>query len=437
MIIDNKTSRLLWHLLLCLLFVPVLQQLFHWHDFDALEGYNKQSSSDPSWTWAGWNATVYQKDKEQYRLENFGYRPALIRLNNQLDYSLFKYSNVDNVVIGKKNYLFGSDYIKAYTGQNFVGVATVEAKIQRFKRIQDTLDQMGKHLVMVVTPNKADFFENYLPSSAYEKGRQASTNYKAYLAAMQKFSIHHIDFNHFFSAAKDTLAYPAFPKTGVHLTPYATAVFTDTLIRYFEHHLQQDLPDFRIANMQWTDSASFDETDAENALNLILELTPKRFMRLQPSFNYRQKYQPNVLAIGDSFYWNFLALRSDKYLFHQHRFLYYNKEAFPGGPVNQLDLGEEIDRAEVILLVNSAFNLWRFCFDFDLDLYIHFFGDELRSQPLLFDQIVQEKIMTAQKNLEWMHYIRSQMKAGETEEQVVYNNVAYLLRKKLDRLHPK
>ena len=67
----------------------------------------------------------------------------------------------------------------------------------------------------------------------------------------------------------------------------------------------------------------------------------------------------------------------------------------------------------------------------------HFFGDELRSQPLLFDQIVQEKIMAAQKNLEWMHYIRSQMKAGETEEQVVYNNVAYLLRKKLDRLHPK
>ena len=66
MIIDNKTSSFLWHLILCLLFVPVLQQLFHWHDFDALAGYEKQSSSDPSWTWAAWNATAYQKDKEQF-----------------------------------------------------------------------------------------------------------------------------------------------------------------------------------------------------------------------------------------------------------------------------------------------------------------------------------------------------------------------------------
>jgi hypothetical protein len=431
---QNKTYGYLWHVLIGLMFVPMLQQSFQWLQFDPLNGYDNEQTQESNWSWKDWISTNYQRNKEQYRVQNLGFRAPLIRFQNQLDYSLFNYSNVDNVVIGKDDYLFGSDYVKAYTGQNFVGLATVNAKVNRFKRIQDTLDQLGKHLVLLITPNKADYFEAFLPASYRTDGRQPTTNYRTYVKAMQQHALHLVDLQRFFCAARDTLAYAAFPKTGVHLTPYGTAVFTDTLIRYLEQQLKQDLPDFSY-ELQWTDSSKMDETDAEDALNLMIDLRPNRFMNLQARFNYRNKYQPNVLAIGDSFYWNFLALRSDKYLFHHHRFLYYNKEAYPGGDVKNLNLAQEIERAEVILIVNSAFNLWRFGFDFDLDLYLHFFGEELKNNAALFDQIVQEKIISAKKNPEWMRYIRTQTKNGKGEEQVIYENVAYLLRKKLDHLH--
>src|SRR5262245_14851120 len=56
----------------------------------------------------------YQQKVNAYLDVNTGFRPWFIRLDNQLNYSLFK-DGSNGVVIGKDNHLFFDYYIAAYT----------------------------------------------------------------------------------------------------------------------------------------------------------------------------------------------------------------------------------------------------------------------------------------------------------------------------------
>lgn len=430
----NQTiSKILFYSILILLFLPMIQEEYRWVKVNALEGYDPIMPKDSALTAKTWLTGSYQVAKENYRERFFGFRNWGIRLNNQMKYSLFEASEVDNIVIGKNNYLYGVDYVQAYRGDDFVGEDVIQIKLERFKRLQDTLSKLGKHLFVIVTPNKADYFSEFLPNEQQKNIRETKTNYAYYIKGFKEQKINHIDINQWFMDLKPKVEYPLFSQTGIHLTDYGSALFSDTLIGYVEGALNKDLPDFTWSNIALSAVAKDDDNDAEEALNLMFRLPYYKLPYLKVNIDDTNKYKPTSLAIGDSFYWRFVHWKGLIKVFNNGAFWYYNREVYPSSQsVRTLDIGKEIEDKEVIFIINSAFNLWRFGFGFDLDLYKHFFPKEILEDKELLEILVQERMVTARKDKKWMATLKQRAKETNVPfEEVLYDNITFVVKQKL------
>ncbi|WP_264793032.1 alginate O-acetyltransferase AlgX-related protein [Aureispira anguillae] len=413
----------------------MIQEEYHWVNVGELDGYDPSVTEAAVMSVDNWLSGAYQVTKEGYRDRFFGFRNWTIRLNNQVKYNLYKASEADNIVVGKDHYLYGIDYIDAYRGEDFVGENVVKAKVRRFKQLQDTLSKLGKHLFFVITPNKADYFDAFLPTIYQGDRTGISTNYDSYIKHLKAENVNHIDVNEWFVNIKDTVSYPLFPQTGIHMTHYGSALFADSLIRYIEGLTQQDLPNFSWSKVALSSEALEADADAEKALNLIFKLPYFELPYPSVHIDQKGKYKPTALTIGDSFYWTFVSWGGLTDVFDDGQFWYYNREQHPGQrDVKTLDLEQEIKDKELIFIVNSAFNLWRFGFGFDLDLYKHFFGDEILKDEALLDLIVQERMKTALKDKAWMKSLRAHaLETGQEFEKVLYDNITYVVKKKLEK----
>ena len=69
------------------------------------------------------------------------------------------------------------------------------------------------------------------------------------------------------------------------------------------------------------------------------------------------KIKPNVLTIGDSYYWNLIGLGLNTYVFRNNAFWYYNKIAYvapyPERPVEQSEVLAEIKKQDIIILLQT------------------------------------------------------------------------------------
>jgi hypothetical protein len=96
--------------------------------------------------------------------DRVGFRPWLVRLSHQIDYSLFTYS--DKVYIGRDGYTFGKDMIADQVAGNRGGSAIEQRLHQVLRDLASYLRQRGVTLVVVANPIKATVYPELLPSEA-------------------------------------------------------------------------------------------------------------------------------------------------------------------------------------------------------------------------------------------------------------------------------
>ena len=120
------------------LLIPLLQQFLNLFPVKPLKGAII-NLPDTSFTWKGWLNGSFQKKKEKYVNENFGLRNIFLRINNEIKFDLFGKIYAHDVIVGKENYLFEKNYIKAYNGEDFIGVDSIKKISDQLKFIQDEL----------------------------------------------------------------------------------------------------------------------------------------------------------------------------------------------------------------------------------------------------------------------------------------------------------
>ena len=152
---------------------------------------------------------------EKYLGDRLGFRSVVIRLRNQLGYSVFDESWAARMAIGRGKVLFGLDYIDSYLGKNFVGEAVVRHNALRLRSVQDSLARHGVQLVFVIAPSKATFMLENLPRFAH-RSPGARTNYAAYVDAFEAAGVHVLDFSRALRQWRPTAAHPLFTNGGVH-----------------------------------------------------------------------------------------------------------------------------------------------------------------------------------------------------------------------------
>ena len=362
----KKIKYIAFIFIITLLALPALQGAFKLFTRPALHG-DFIPVVKPELSLGSWFEMKYQNDFEPYLEENIGFHSDLVRLNNQLDFSLFSKPNAEGVVVGKDRQLYEEDYIRAWLGKDFVGYNIVDRKARRIKFLQEHLKrEFDIDLIIILEPGKASVYPEYIPDH-YNQEEKSTSNYQAYLHKFDQYQVRYMDLNKYFMDNQDQLAYPVFTRNGIHWSIYAMTYAADKMLKYIENIREIELPGVKIDNWIVTDQPQKTDNDVSKTLNLIWE--PKMDTTAYPEYEFAEnagKEKPMVLVIGDSFYWNFFNTRIPKHLFNNEAFWYFYKKVYPESytepiSVSDLDLQVEIEKQDVIILTVTE----RFQFNFD------------------------------------------------------------------------
>jgi hypothetical protein len=374
-------KQLLWGLILVMLFLPWVQRSLEIFPIKDLNG-DFVPAPKPVFDLSTWKMGEFQSKTERYTEEKIGFHNFLVRLRNQLDYSVFRMANAEGVVVGKTGELYEQDYIRAYLGGDFIGQSTIEKKFRRLKFVQEKLKSMGKDLVLVFEPGRASYSPENIPDRFKYIYPPGNSNYNCMLKEADKLKINHIDFNKYFKDQKDKSKYPLYPKQGVHWSQYGSYLVADSLKHYIEKLRGIQLGDLHFQVTGLSDSLKYTDYDAGKSMNLLCEMAHPKMA--YPNLTFTDKPvsdRPSVLVISDSYYWNLYIAEIPMHLFRHGEFWYYNAIAQfdqeKAKEVPALDLKKEIETKDVIMIMVTE----RFLYNYDwrfIDNVYELFTPELQ-----------------------------------------------------------
>lgn len=349
----------MFFLLLIMLSVPAIQQktgLFHPQQLKGTYTLAKR----PVYSDSAWFSGRYQEQYSRFREDSIGFRPDLVRLFNQFDFSLFHIPHAGKIIVGKDDYLFGDMYIESYLGLNFAGKEACENKISMMKKIQEKLWNEKKIFFLVIfTPDKASFYPDKIPARYLRRPHPENSNYSYYAKRCVEEGINTIDFNKWFIQARDTSRYPLYPKTGIHWSCYGAALTADSLSKYLSAKLNTKVPRMVTDKIETDSKARAEDDDIGSVMNLIWNISYPVYAYPQVHFEADSAVSKlSALFIGDSFYWNWYNPGYIRNMFSNEDFWYYDKDVFPQSftkPVStgQLVTGEWISKMNVIILIQT------------------------------------------------------------------------------------
>lgn len=402
-----KIRSVLLGSILLLLIAPFFQGKFHLVNLAPLKGALTEHENS-YFSFSDWFSVKYQEQEEVYLNETFGFRSLFVRINNQLAFSLFNKANANGVVVGKENYLYEENYIKAYYGSDFIGHDSIERRMERFKYVQDTLAKLDKNLILVFAAGKGSFYPEYFPDRLRtEKG---VTNYEVHLEQAQKLGISHIDFNSYFLKNKDKSKYPLYPQYGIHWSYYGMYLAADSMIRFMEEARGIEMPE-----LSWNETELAqpreEDYDIADGMNILCRL--KSFDMAYAPIKVQsgpEKTLPSVVVIADSYYWGMFNFGISN-AFSDSHFWYYNQQIYPDSyqaPLNtsQVNLKEEIDRRDVFIVMATEATLPDLGWGFIEESYDYFKGAERRT---VYDAEFQKKVNDLRNYIktdkDWMEHI--------------------------------
>ena len=437
-----KTFKRIWFIvLLAVLFLPLLQSRYHFVDEKPLNGAFVEAPKPVVNLKTLFNETA-QDSLMAWFTEQSGFRKPMIRLNNQLLYSIFGKISANGVVKGKDNTFFTMTYINSYTGETYLGDEIIQKNTELLKLIQDMLRTKGVTLLPVFVVGKASYYPELIPDE-YLAQRHETNNYEAYLKAFAEQGVEMIDFNRWFCERKDSEPHPVYCNLSSHWTLYAASLAMDSLVNYMESMTHREQAHVFIKSFDTTYLLEHDD-ELLRLMNIMYPLDHTTVD--QPQFGFTQGYKPRVLAISDSYWWVVYAwqIALHQNLFSDGGYWYYNNTIYPvRTPVqntNAINYKQEIENQEFVLLVctEATNNIWPFGFT---ERYLTSYDNVFRYKPteqydaadslyLSYRKERIEKIIAHIKETpEWLENIKSHAEEiGITLEQALDDAAEYTYR---------
>ena len=133
----------------------------------------------------------YTKDFDDYFSDNFALRPYLISLYSYISANVFHTSTSEKVVMGKNGFLFFSETMASFTGQDAMTDEELTAICEKIKMQQDILEAQGKAFIFLCAPNKNTIYPGNMPNR-YPTSLKASNMTRLY-DMMDAYGINYID----------------------------------------------------------------------------------------------------------------------------------------------------------------------------------------------------------------------------------------------------
>jgi hypothetical protein len=425
----KAVSYMAFVLILILMVLPGIQLRFNLLNEKPLKGAFKLAEK-PQFNKVDWKSGEFQENVERYLKDHSGFRNFLVRVENQLDFSLFKQANAEGVIIGKNKQLYEYDYIRSWLGIDYPGDSFIEKKLQRTKYVQDYLKrEKGIDLVVVFEPGKASFYPEYIPSKYSDKKTGPST-YERYRQKATELGIDFIDYQQYFMQLKLVTKYPLFPKYGTHWSEYGIHIVADSMLHLIECKRKIVLTKVSEKSFETSTIPRSTDDDELRTMNLLFPL--KGEMLAYPSYTFDTAHpgdKPMVLVVADSYYFNIFNTGIPKYIFANETFWFYNSLIYPDyyskpAFTKDLDLRREIEKQDVIFLMVTERFVHKFDWKFIDQLYTLY-------TPAWLKDPVYDYINSIMTTPEWYaDIINKAPKEHSTLEDFLISNGLYLLSQK-------
>lgn len=345
--------------IMTIMVIPFLQEFLGVFKPMELKGITEKAD-EPFFNLTNWFNSSFQTAYEKYVEENIGFRPAFIRIYNQVNFTLFNTSESPGVVIGKENYLYLKSYTDSYNGKNYIGNAKVEWNVLCLKLLQEKLKEKNKDLIVVLAPGKATYYNEFIPD-AIAKPIQIS-NFNAYKNAFYKSGINMIDMNTWFKSMKASAQIKLYPKYGVHWSYYGSFLASDSLSRFIEKLHNCNLPYASISEITYSDSLRNPDYDIGELLNIYTEL---KDTMPYPTIKYTgdaSTSKPSCLIISDSYTWHWYEQKYLDSTFNKWSFWFYNNTMYPESfsvstKTDQINYMESLLKYDLIILMATEATL--------------------------------------------------------------------------------
>lgn len=376
--LKKNIQKLLYFLLLGLLFMPFIQERLKLIPVTPLSGYFVKTEKIEL-SVSNFMDGTFQENLETRRKENVGFHDFLIRLNNQRKYSLFNEVNTNDIIKGKEGMWFGFSYIATYFGNDYIGHSKLMDFSHKIKFIQDSLSKRRKLFFPLIIPGKTAVYPELIPDRFYAENKKKTTNYQTLIQLLDSTKTTYLDLKKFILMNKPLFKYPIFPKNGVHWTGNTVAIVTDTLLSFLSTNTGRNLIDMKLSDGEVTsDNYRFTDYDIGESMNIFTHISGDSLHYPMVEYVCNNCEKPRVLGVGDSFLQSFRGFyHTYDSAFHPKSYLwYYNKtvdwpEKFNGKKVliEYLDLEEEIEKSDIIILEFTDENIRQSGFGFVDQLY--------------------------------------------------------------------
>ena len=357
---EQRSSKLLKGLLLLFLCVPLSFQLFHWREFTPLNGVQDSVAEKFKDSLRGkldWFSGSFQRHTELVLGEKLVVKSPLVRLRNQLEYSLFGKINAQQIFEYNGNLFrfYSADYNE---GTSFIGQMAVGEKVRKLAKIQAFLGE-SHPIILAIAPSKTYFYAEDLPEVHTRKTDRS--NYKAIKHEALKNGIHVIDFNTYFLEQKKTSKAPLISKSGIHWSMYGAALAMDTLVGKIEQ-LKKSSYSHPSYSLEKTYRFFYNDNDLAQLLNVLSPPNDTELRCLTFPAQTVEGKKIRALIISDSFFdvVSMTALRQQLFT-PDTKFLYYFNTRKDPTNNNQglegINLLEEMKNADCIILLSDIVNM--------------------------------------------------------------------------------
>ena len=325
----------------------------------------EQSSAFPEFTFATLSDGRFQNAFESWFSKQLGLREAMIRTDNQINYSLF-HTTRPGTVLGENNFLYEPSYIDAYNGLHSMPQSEMLAFVERLKELNDSVTARGTRLLVMITPSKAATYPEYLPERR-RRDTPRNDTYERFQSLVREKGIPLFDTVPIIRALKIESEYPVFPPGGTHWSKYSACRVGEAFMGTLSSLLERTVPTLHCDPPTIRRRAVGVDRDLAKLTNLWTDAdfeVPLPYPRIRVD-RPPDAHGADLLFVGDSFLWPFFEALEQRRSYERRDFLYYYKSldrfrarrrAIPRSPLDRaaIDWAELLKRDAIVLEFNEV-----------------------------------------------------------------------------------
>lgn len=310
-----------------------------------------------------------QTELDNYVSQKIPGRDLMIKVRNQLIFTLYDKSPNQNIVIGKNRNLFEKEYVLKY--EKVYPPADKEFVVdlcEKLTVIQDKLEAKGKELYLFITPTKVRYYEEDVPDIyrvATSFGDRTG-NYEVLTETLEDYDFKVYDSIPFVAGYRETAdaaGMPLYYKTGSHWSLVVGAEVASDLTRFLDENSAYSFPETHVEYAP-VPTPLHPDSDIFNVINVFTKPYDSYYTAevKVDGVMAPEEERPNMFCRGGSFMGQTLnhlindgMFQKDTYV--ENTIFYRNGFSEPGSfsDYGELNLKEELEQADIVILeVNEA-----------------------------------------------------------------------------------